>query len=168
MSLRNQQIDPKSLKHLVRLYELRENKARADYQEQLNAMKSAQETFDRREADHNVVLTEADQLRIAAYSEELSSNVRAQQRIQVKRKWLKYDSEKTQYFLNDARCDLSREKEETTRKRQYWMQLKNRREQFEKEHRVSVKACLIARETHEEREQEDDALNRYLGGSQYD
>lgn len=158
---------PHTLNKLVRLYELRQNKARKEYQQQQSSVAVAQAKVDRRERDYQGVVVEAEQLNFAAYSDELASNLRVQQQIQIKRRWLKYDSEKTEYFLNDARCDLTTEQEEADRLRSQWMQLRSRCEKFQDQHRIAIKGNIRSQEMTEEHDQEDEALGLAVGGQHH-
>jgi len=154
---------PNTLNKLARLYELRQNKAGKQYQQQQATLADAQAKFDQRESDHLAVGNEAERLAMAAESEELASNVRAQQQMQIKRKWLQYDSQKTEYFLNDARSDLETEQQEADRQRSEWMQLRTRHDEFQNQHRAAIKGVRNTQLMLEECEQEEDALGRASG-----
>ncbi len=154
---------PQTIGKLVRLYDLRQNKARKQYQQQQRSVADAQAKVDQRERDHQAVDAEAQQLSLAANSDELASNLRAQQQIQIKRNWLKYDAQKTEYFLNDALSDLATEQQEADRLRLQWMQLRNRHDEFHDQHRTAIKAALNTQSMFEEQEQEDEALGRHVG-----
>jgi len=158
---------PNTLNKLARLYELRQTKAGKLYQQQQATLADAQAKFDQRESDHLAVGDEVEQLALAAESDELASNVRAQQQLQIKRNWLKYDAQKTEYFLNDARSDLDTEQQEADRLRSAWMQLRNRHEQFQDQHRTAVRGVRNAQLMFEECEQEDEALGRCSGVQQH-
>ena len=126
-------------------------------------MADAQAKVDQRERDHQAVDAEAQQLSLAANSDEFAANLRAQQQIQIKRNWLKYDAQKTEYFLNDALSDLATEQQEADRLRLQWMQLRNRHDEFHDQHRAAIRTALNTLSTFEEHEQEDEALGRHVG-----
>lgn len=156
-----------TLSRLARLYDLRQSKARKQYQRQQRCVADARAKVDQCELDHQAVSAEERQLSLAADSEELASNIRAQQQIQVKRKWLKYDAQKTEYFLNDALTDLTTEKQEADRLRSQWMQLRHRHDEFYEQHRTAIKVGLNTQLLLEEHEQEDEALGRNIGAQQH-
>jgi len=155
--------NPQTLNKLACLYELRQNKARKLFQLQQRAVADAQAKVDQREHDQQLVDAEVQSLTIAAASKELESNLRAQQQIQVKRHWLKYDAQKTEYFLNDALNDLETETNEANRLRSQWIQLRQRYEQFQDQHRVAINNYRLSQIMLEEREQEDEAHGRDTG-----
>lgn len=158
---------PQTLNKLTRLYDLRQNKVRKQYQQQQRSVAAAQAKVDQRKTDHQAVGTQVQQLDQAANSVALASNIRAQQQILVKRNWLKYDAQKTEYFLNDALSDLATEQLEADRLRSEWMQLRNRHDEFHDQHRTAIKANQNSQLMLEEHEQEDEALGRYVGAQHY-
>jgi len=158
---------PQTLNKLARLYDLRQNQARKQYQQQQRSVVDAQAKVDQRNQDHQNVGAEAQQLNLAANSEALASNIRAQQQIQIKRNWLKYDAQKTEYFLNDALGDLATEQQEADRLRSQWMQLRNRHDEFQHQHRRAIKSDKHAQLMLEEHDQEDEASGRNVGAQHH-
>jgi len=158
---------PQTLNKLARLYDLRQNKARKQYQQQQRSVADAQAKADQRKQDHRAVGAEEQQLSLAANSEELASNIRAQQQIQIKRNWLKYDAQKTEYFLNDALSDLTTEQQEADRLRSQWMQLRNRHDEFHDQHRRAIKSDTHTQMMLEEHEQEEEVSGRNVGAQHH-
>jgi len=158
---------PQILSKLAHLYDLRQSKARKQYQLQQKCVSDARAKVDQCELDHRAVGAQEQQLSLAAESEALASNIRAQQQIQIKRKWLKYDAQKTEYFLNDALSDLTAETQEADQLRSQWMQLRNRHDEFHHQHRAAIKAGRNNQLMLEEHEQEDEALGRNLGAQHH-
>jgi len=154
---------PRTLSQLARLYDLRQNKARKQYQQQQRSVADAQAKVDQRERDHQAVGLDEQQLSRAANSEALASSIRAQQQIQIKRNWLKYDAQKTEYFLNDALSDLTSEQLEVDRLRAQWIQLRNRHDEFHDQHQTAIKADRNTQLMLEEYEQEEEAPGRNVG-----
>lgn len=167
MSVKSTTNKPQTLSKLARLYDLRQSKARKQYQQQQRCVADARAKVDQCEFDHQAVNAEQQQLSLAAESEELASNIRAQQQIQNKRKWLKYDAQKTEYFLNDSLSDLATEKREADRLRSQWMQLRHRHDEFHDQHRIAIKVDRNSQLMLEEHEQEEEALGRNVGAQHH-
>lgn len=119
------------LKKLMHLQELRQMRAKQAYVKQVTILDEAKANFQKRQQAQADVEAERKQLKRTLADETLCSNVVVQQQVQIKIRWLKYDSEKTQYFFNEAKFDLGVEQGEATKLRAEWMNLESRRENYQ-------------------------------------
>jgi len=119
------------LNKIVKIYEIRERKARLIYQKQREELTKVQDEFEARYRELLLVEAEDVQLKACENSTQFLSNVQAQQLIRNKRTWLLYDFEKTQYFLDEAEHDLNTTKSELNKKRNHWLKLQRKRIEFE-------------------------------------
>jgi len=157
--------NPKMLLKLFVLYGSRVQKARSEYKSKLPDVDAAKKAFNLRNSNFDAVSAEEKRLLHCLNSATLANSISGQKLIRTKKYWLKYDYEKTQYFLNEAKHALASEREVLRKRRACWMNLKEKQGFYEK----SLKRSRIARtnkiEEKEEQEQFEETCcqNRKFG-----
>ncbi len=151
-----------SLEKLVRLYELRQSKARKAYQEQKKSLQQKKQTFELREKEHLAVIGDTALLNNLARSEKHASDLHMQQHITLKRDWLKYDFGKTKYFLNDARFDLNVEQKKAAELKATWMELRIKNEHYEAQLLKARRTQSLTRDSIDESEIEEDSQSHTM------
>lgn len=162
MSTQRAQLNINSMAKLIKLYDLRQAKARKAYQVHQTQVHEAQVKFDKRENEYKVVFEEKAKLQLLEQAPEYASDLCIQQHIALKRRWLQYDFERAQYFLNDARADLLTEKQEAEKLRSAWMQLRAKCERFEAKLVLAKNNAEAAMNLKEEAELEDELVGRLV------